>query len=264
MRPWSCALLLASALASSAQLHAQADSLQAALRTWATDPTAILQLRLDPALPPGTTPGRWDDELRTAQRDVARRLGIHVDPLPPVLLAASRTRVQALAGVAANGLTVFDGPALVFVYSDPPNRLAVRHELGHWMPAMAWQGPWPAAWIAEGLATWAQELCSGASIRAAAATLAATSRLPDLAHLSQDFRDLPELPAYLAAGSFVAYLESRDPSVLRVLWRHGLSEAAARLETDLPRLEAGWRQWLTLVPAPERPPWADLAAGCQQ
>ena len=256
---------LAFALGPLAGATAQAgpDAVARAVAEWPRRDTGRVQLRVDPVLPDTVQSASWLAAVARASEDVGPRLEVTADVLPPILLVASRERMEAVAGVAANGLTDFRTPALLLVYSEPPNQLAIRHELGHWLVAAAWAGPWPPAWIHEGMATWAQGECSGAGIRAVAVALADADALPALSRLVVDFRELPEVPAYLAAGSLVGYLASVRPGLLRVLWRHGLEGVASAIGRDATQLEVEWRQWLTAVPDSDRPAVATFSSGCR-
>jgi hypothetical protein len=240
------------------------DSVQSALTSWKPYEAGGVRILLDPQLPDTAGAWLWTSDLRQSQLDLTKALHLEPAALPAILMVATRARLKALTGVESTGLTDFQTPALLFVYAPTPNHLAVRHELGHWLPAQAWRGSTPPDWIAEGMATWAQARCSGYSIRAAAATLAADGRLPDLTHLTTSFRRLPEAPAYLAAGSLVGYIDSMHPDLLQTLWVGGLAGVARTLETDIPSITRSWQEWLAAFPVADRPPLAAVAEACTQ
>lgn len=259
--PWA-AVVTVLAHVSSLRAQDRDIALPAALTSWTPYEAGGVRLLLDPELPTTAQPALWAGEVGQAQQDLARRLNAPLAPLPPILLVASRARLHALTGFWAHGLTDYQAPALFFVDAPVPNRLAVRHELGHWIPAQTWHGPFPPEWIAEGVAMWAQGTCSGYSLRAAAATLGAASRLPNLTDSTLSFRSLPELPAHLAAGSLVTYLYSLQPGLMRILWRQGLPGVTAALETDLLHLFRDWQGWLAAVPDADRAPLGEVAEAC--
>jgi hypothetical protein len=219
---------------------------------------------LDPALPQELDAVAWVDAYLAAYQHAIDLLGVAFRTPPPIYLIATRERLQALTGVAANGLTDYSRQALFFVYALQPNRLALRHETAHWVAAEAWSPPFPPDWINEGVAVLAQGRCFGYSIRAIAASLADAGRLWEPDSLAVAFRTEPELHAYFSAGAFIAYLYAREPRSIRILWQAGLPAVATALDTTRDALVEGWREWVTGLPVEQRAPeWVIARGSCR-
>jgi hypothetical protein len=236
---------------------------EAGLVRWLARDTLGFHVALDVSLPEGSDVSAWVQGFGTAYDHALSQLGISEVPAPNVYLIASRDRLRAITGVAANGLTDIAGQALYFVYGSSPNPLALRHEAMHWVAARAWSPPFPADWVNEGVAVFGQGRCSGYPVRAVAAALAARGELFSLDSLANGFRQLPELRAYLSAGSFVTYVYLRDPASLRLLWRQGLADVAAAFGTDVAHLEEEWHLWLTAEPVEARAPADRIIESCR-
>jgi hypothetical protein len=235
-----------------------------AAEPWRSGAGVGITIWLDPALPQDLDPGSWAAAYTDAYRHAIDLLAVDPSSPPPIYLVSTRETLQALTGVAANGLTDYARQALYFVYAPRPNRLGLRHEAGHWVAAHAWSPPLPPDWINEGVAVLAQGRCSGYPIRAVAATLAAAGELRDPNTLAIAFRAQPELPAYFSAGAFVAYLHNRDPRSVQALWQTGIAATAAALDTTPAALIESWRAWVTELPAEQRAPDWVIAEGCRQ
>lgn len=97
----------------------------------------------------------------------------------------------------------------------------MRHELAHAEARTLWGPPHPsAAWLDEGIANLIGSRCGAVLPKSVARQQLETGRLPRLGRILEDFRAIPEVDGYPAAGSLVEFLLARDGrDALAPLWR---------------------------------------------
>lgn len=197
------------------------------------------------------------DSLETAWEHAIDLLG---SPTPTaataqVFVTASRTRFAGLVAPDARGLTTRlpqAGTIVILVRNDSV-RPYIQHEVMHVASYAAWGPPQPAlAWLAEGLASFADGRCQNSTIRAVGRDLLAAR--PDITadRILHHFVDLwrtERAVSYVVAGTFVDYLwASRGSIGVRRLWQSqdDLSDVG-----PLPgvggELTATWRQYVAQV-----------------
>lgn len=206
------------------------------------------------------------DSLMRAQADVLALLEERLltsrdsstSDAPPAALfvLGSRDDMRRLTGRPLAGF-VQPGEATAFFVWAPNFRGPLRHELAHLYTFERWGRPAAgAAWLVEGIGSWAGGPCLGETPDALAAGLLASGRLPSVEDLSGRFRDLAEDVALPAAGSLIAFIHAREGVAgLRTRWRseHGASPPDSALS-------AGWHMHLRGI----RPGTLDIARVMQE
>lgn len=196
--------------------------------------------------------------------EAARQLVLHQLGIPDSLqservdlvFADTRAEMQRLVGRPTAGMVPSDPPRMAFLLAGADYRPLFRHELTHVYTLAAWGvPPREAAWLSEGLATWATGTCAGVSLDARAADLARRGTLIPLPELLRRFGSLPEPVAYVGAGSVLGFVLRRDSTrtVIHGLWRapadahlRGFPELFGPGGADV---ERKWRAHLDTVPA---------------
>ena len=171
-------------------------------------------------------------------------------PGPRIVIAASRAHAATLnGGQRVAGMYLPDTHTIVLVRS-VLNPVLLRHELAHAETAALWGPPHPgAAWLVEGIANLAGSTCGTALPRTVAALHLETGRLPRLSRLFEEFRAVPEIEAYPAAGSLVEMLIARgDSARLLEMWRGAPADV----------YEAEWHSFLERAPKI----WSTLRTDC--
>ena len=191
------------------------------------------------------------DSLESALSDVRAQFPVKGRG-PRVIVAASRTHAAALnGGQRVAGMYLPDTHTIVLVRS-VVNPVLLRHELAHSETAALWGPPHAgAAWLVEGIANLAGSACGTTPPRSIAAMHLDTGRLPRLPRVLEDFRAIPEIEGYPAAGSLVELLMARgDSAQLAAIWRGAPVEVA----------EAEWHAFLRGAPKVFSTPRADCSA----
>jgi hypothetical protein len=147
---------------------------------------------------------------------------------PRVVIAATRAHAAALnGGQRVAGMYLPDTHTIVLLRS-VVNPVLLRHELTHSETFALWGSPHAGSeWLVEGTAHVMGNACGVQSPRSIAASHLATGRLPSLARVLEDFRAIPEVEGYPAAGSLVELLMSRgDSARLAAIWRGAAIEVS--------------------------------------
>ena len=171
---------------------------------------------------------------------------------PRIVIAISRAHAATLnGGQRVAGMYLPDTHTIVLVRA-VVNPVLLRHELAHSETAALWGPPHAgAAWLVEGIANLEGHACGTAPSRTVAALHLETGRLPRLSRLFEEFRAIPELEAYPAAGSLVELLTARgDAARLVEIWR------GAPADVD----EAEWHGFLRRAPKIWSTPRTDCRA----
>jgi hypothetical protein len=162
-----------------------------------------------------------------------------------VFFVGSDRQLQLLVGWKGRGWASGQERVVVVVTNDtlPPQ---LRHELSHVLTFQAWGRPAePSAWLTEGIATTTESSCAGHEIRAVSKRLLIAGVLPPIQTVTKQFRSLPLGIAYVAAGSFMEYLEYRvAPDIAPRLWRAGSDSLPALTRLTWKQLEDGWHEYL--------------------
>lgn len=187
-----------------------------------------------------------------------------------VVVTARWDRFPNLLAPSARGLAyVGDGrasPFILLVHHDSA-RAYTRHEVMHVVASRVW-GPPASQWVAEGVATWADGRCQGASVLAVARDQLRAELGLTAAGLSARFALGagaalgPRHTAYVLAASFIAFVDAtagRD--AVRAAWRTGV--AGTEGPDDSART-AAWRRYVERAAAdePGLPPGALVQGGC--
>jgi len=212
---------------------------------------------------------RHRDSLVTrvpAALDHARRLlGTQApDGALDVFFVESRDDMAQLIGVRATGFAHRAARA-VFLVTNPAWRAFERHEVMH---VVAWHAWGPAVansdWLEEGLAQAADGRCDAYSNETALRGLVRRGGWVTFDELLGNFRQQPDLRAYLQAAVFVEYLlRTYGAPAIATLWRQG-SQASTLLDgRPLGAIEAEWRTRVALGSLPDDPAMTRIEAdGC--
>jgi hypothetical protein len=165
-------------------------------------------------------PAGLTDSLENALSAVRSRFPV-TGRGPRVVLAATRAHAAALNGGWRVAGTYLPDTHTIVLLRSVVNPVLLRHELTHSETATLWGPPHAGAeWLVEGTAHLMGNACGVASPRTIAATHLTAGRLPSLARVLEDFRAVPEVEGYPAAGSLVELLLSRgDSARLAAVWR---------------------------------------------
>jgi len=175
-----------------------------------------------------------------------------------VFFVESRDDMSALIGAKATGFADQAARA-VFLVNNPSWRAFDRHEIMHVVSFHAWGPPAPNNdWLQEGLAQAADGRCGDYTNEAVLRGFTQRHGWVSLEDMLVNFRQQPDLRAYLQAAAFTRYLlDTFGPEALRLLWQRGATPDTEVGGRSLADLEAQWR---ARIAAGEQPAAADLAA----
>jgi hypothetical protein len=146
------------------------------------------------------------------------------------------------------------------------------HEIMHVVSFDLWGGwGWERgeelSWLAEGLATYADEPCNGyKQAELAAHILKNTADSVSLDSLATNFRQHPEMIGYMLAAGFVEFVLDRyGIEHFHNLWIEGYDGLEKVFGKDVASVEQEWHKYTdTKYPNPKVPDWADLTEhGCK-
>jgi hypothetical protein len=216
------------------------------------------------------------------QEAIARDLSMLGDTTLPghlrVFYVSSRAEMKTIAGGAYSGKS--DAAALgVVLVAANGWRPAHRHEIMHVLSLRAWgypgtnawtdPAPTPAiwrqgAWLREGLAAAAEQLCGAYTYRGFAAQMQTEGQLFPLDTLRDAFDRPDDLATYVQAGSLVQYLLQRfgEPR-FRELWRDAGRDVQRIYGESAASIESDWHALLRMTSDPRPPSVAALRSqGC--
>lgn len=188
------------------------------------------------------------DDARKIALLTLREPEIDSEPKLELFLVDTRDDMQRLMGRPIGGFAQPGELTAAFV-AGPGYHPFLRHELTHAYASVRWGRLAAGEWLTEGLAALAQGACQGHSVDELAAGFLASGSIPPLTELARRFRDLPELPSYIAAASAVSFLE-REAGIdaVRALWRGDSAAGSSHpLGKDGAVREQQWRQQLATV-----------------
>ena len=166
-----------------------------------------------------------------------------------------RERFRPYFNMAPKGLALPDANALIIATNDTL-RAYHTHELMHIISISTFGGypKEPSSWMQEGISVFADNPCLGYSVDEIAAYLLHTHQLPSLDSLFNHFRQLPDMKAYLYAGSLTGYIVNQyGLQKWEALWQQGVAELPAVLGISYEALEKAHhcflRQQYPLQPA---------------
>ena len=199
----------------------------------------------------------------------------HVVPDAPhayVFVTRSRTRFAGLVSPEAKGLTMRlrSGDDVIMLVQNDSVRPYTRHEVMHLASFRAWGAPGVSmAWLAEGLATFADGQCQSSTVLAASRDLLAARPMLRVHDVVENFVPMwltERAVAYVLAGSLVDYLWfSRGRDGVKRLWngRDSIIDVGVLPGTG-GQQTAGWRKYVAraAVGAPALSMEAFRRAGC--
>ncbi|MES2523244.1 MAG: hypothetical protein V4617_11130 [Gemmatimonadota bacterium] len=172
-------------------------------------------------------------------------------PLDAFLLR-DRADILALSGQrAASTADALGSTVLLARYGSMPG--VMRHEIMHVLSINLWGvPPEPAAWVREGIATYAAGSCRGYGFHQLSASLATRGELVSVRQLLDEFYRHSDLVTYLQSASIFQFLyETRGREYARAVWQSGL---AATLERDGRTVDGFEKEWRAAIASPEHHP----------
>ncbi|HEX9893355.1 MAG TPA: hypothetical protein VGA78_05495 [Gemmatimonadales bacterium] len=192
-------------------------------------------------------PARYQDSLLARLPSAARHAEamLQIEPLAQpidLFFIESREQMTQLIGARATGFAQPSARA-VFLVTNPTWRAFERHEIMHVIAGQAWGRPGPNTdWLVEGLAQAADGRCgsfTNADVLLALATRRGWIPFPTVL---TEFRNQPDLRAYLQAAAFVDQLLGRfGPTPLKELWTRGAAVDSVLGGMTLMAIEEEWR-----------------------
>jgi hypothetical protein len=171
-----------------------------------------------------------------------------------VIYFKDREALRPYLHFAPKGIALPDAYTLLIATNDSL-RAYHTHELMHIVSISHYGGyaATPPDWIQEGVAVYADSPCLGYPIHTIAAYLHHTQQMPPMDTLFQRFRTLPDMAAYMYAGSVVQYiLDQYGASVFEQLWKQGVGHLPAVLGKDQATFEAEYKAFL-MKTYPQKP-----------
>jgi hypothetical protein len=175
-------------------------------------------------------------------------------PAGPIDLFFVDTRedMMQLIGGRATGFADQEARA-VFLMTNPSWRAFERHEVMHVIAWHAW-GP-PAAnsdWLQEGLAQAADARCGSYSNETVLRGLTQRHGWVSLEDMLLNFRQQPDLRAYLQAAAFTGYLlQAYGSPKVEELWRRGAAADTLLGDHSLAEVEKEWREGIAKGERPD-------------
>ncbi|NUO02311.1 MAG: hypothetical protein HUU01_17030 [Saprospiraceae bacterium] len=206
------------------------------------------------------------DAIR-AKNHCIRLLGNKPIPYPlKIIYFNDREKLRPYLNMAPKGYALPDAYTLLIATNDS-TRAYHTHELMHIVSINQFGGyaAEPTAWIQEGIAVYADNPCMTYPIHAIAANLLHTNKLASLDSLFHQFRQLPEIAAYLQAGSTVQFFVEQYGLVkFEALWRHGVEHMEKIILKSKLDFEKEYHQFLKKTyPKPPAIDWVLLnKKGC--
>lgn len=211
------------------------------------------------------------DSLESAWTHAERLLGVRVTPGPPVPVVVTRSpaRFPRLLASHQKGLAYTAGAPgstfILLVHNDSV-RAHTRHEVMHVVSFRTWGRP-AAGWVAEGVGTWADGRCQGASALAVARDLLRAEPGLTAPAVTAQFVARAErhrASAYVLAGSVISYLyETGGAEAVRRIWASGAVATPGAVWTG-DTVTARWRAYVERAAAqePGLPPASLVRFGC--
>lgn len=169
--------------------------------------------------------------------------------------------------MAPKGFALPDAYTLLIATNDS-TRAYHTHELMHHIVSIHQFGGYavePASWIQEGIAVYADDPCLNYPIHAIAANLLYTKKLAPLDTLFYQFSTLPDVTAYLQAGSVVQFfLDKYGLAKFEALWKQGVKNLEPIIHQSKTDFEKEYHRFLRKT-YPQQPEinWALLnEKGC--
>ena len=176
----------------------------------------------------------------------AKMLGVAGYDRPlDAFLVADRAEIRALSGqTGASTADALGSTVLLGGYGGMPG--VTRHEIMHVLSINIWGvPPEPAAWVREGIATYAAGDCRGYGFHQLAANFAASGQLLPLRTLLDEFYKHDDLVTYLESASVFQYIyETKGLAYARDVWHSGLEAVLKRNGATLDAFEAEWRAYI--------------------
>jgi len=158
----------------------------------------------------------------------------------------SRPQMAALTGFPATGFAQPVARA-VFLVTNRDWRAFERHEIMHVVAGQSWGAPGRNTdWLQEGLAQAADGACAGFSNADVALALGRRHGWIPLSSVITEFRQQPDLRAYLQAAAFTEHLLKHFGSEsLKTLWRNGAQPDTVIGGRSLASAEEEWKGQLS-------------------
>ena len=163
-------------------------------------------------------------EALNARNECLRLLGVDETSYRiRVIYFNDREKLRPFLNMAPKGIALPEANTLLIATNDTL-RAYHTHEMMHIISISRFGGyaAAPADWIQEGISVYADNPCMGYSIHAIGAYLYYSDQIPSIDSLFNHFRALPDMIAYMHAGSFTWFMiDKYGIEKFELLWKQG-------------------------------------------
>lgn len=164
-----------------------------------------------------------EDALTARDKCVALLGNIRPAYSMKIIYFNDREKIRPYLNMAPKGIALPDAYTLLITTNDSI-RAYHTHELMHIISINQFGGyaAQPFDWIQEGIAVYADNPCMNFPIHAISAYLLYANKLPSMDSLFYEFRNLPDMTAYMMAGSVSQYIiETYGLDKFKQVWKQG-------------------------------------------
>jgi hypothetical protein len=183
----------------------------------------------------------------SAKKICAEKLGnINIPYQIKVIYFNDREKIRPYLNMAPKGIALPDAYTLLIATNDSI-RAYHTHEMMHIISIDHFGGyaAVPGDWIQEGMSVYTDNPCLGYPIHEIAAYLLYAKKMPSLDSLFNQFRTLPDVAAYMTAGSLVWFLRDvHGVEKFKKLWKEGIGKLTEIYQLSIYDLESEYHQFL--------------------
>lgn len=163
-----------------------------------------------------------------------------------VIYFNDREKIRPYLNMAPKGIALPDAYTLLIATNDS-TRAYHTHEMMHIISINHFDGyaATPSDWIQEGISVYTDNPCLGYPIHEIAAYLYYNNKMSSMDSLFHHFRSLPDVQAYMQAGSLVGYLiDQYGQKKFEQLWKNGIVGLSSTIGKSIIELEKEYHAFL--------------------